>query len=322
MRAILYLAASFILLPLSDAQTIHWTALGDGITWSDGANWDLARAPLPVDSVVIDGATLSADSVVLSANAQVKNLLLLNDAVLALVDPGSALDFTGSLSYALRADSSRVYIYEGSINVIDVGNNEFQDRAIELLAGSYFYNEGICSIKETKGHGIRLESNSDFINNGQIDIHSEYGVGISVSTYSTFENLASITVDNAEDAWGMTVGTGTQFMNVGNTSITVSGVNTFGVRQINGGVTINTGTIDIIASTEAMGILIGGATSQINLISGIVDVQTTNATGITISGGLHIASGATLNVTGTPSDAYLDLSLGGMIDCQGVFNLE
>ena len=44
-------------------QTISWTGGGDGVSWGDASNWNLARVPLPSDKVYLSaGAQVTISS--------------------------------------------------------------------------------------------------------------------------------------------------------------------------------------------------------------------------------------------------------------------
>ena len=54
------------------AATITWTGGGDGISWSDGANWNTGSAPSATDDVLID----TADTVNISSPTTINSLIL------------------------------------------------------------------------------------------------------------------------------------------------------------------------------------------------------------------------------------------------------
>ncbi|MBK8504086.1 MAG: hypothetical protein IPL46_18885 [Saprospiraceae bacterium] len=162
MRIILFLLMSFNL-SLS-SQPVSWDAGGDGVNWSDPDNWDMNMLPGVGDSVIIN-----RDSVVLTnVDPVIKNLLLINGAKLVNF---AILTSTGSLNYAIRCDSASI-VNHAKIVVLDVGDNEFGDRAFELLNGSHFHNTAtaLLDILQTNGYGLWLKDGSSGENDGSVSV--------------------------------------------------------------------------------------------------------------------------------------------------------
>jgi hypothetical protein len=74
-------------------SVVTWTGHGDGVHWSDAANWNLAHAPLTGDDVVLKGTTV-AD---LSAGVVIRNLTFTGDAALSAPD-AQPLAASGNIS--------------------------------------------------------------------------------------------------------------------------------------------------------------------------------------------------------------------------------
>lgn len=307
---------------LCSQTTIEWNGDGDGVSWPDADNWDLSRIPMLGDSVVIDGANV-ADSVFLHGDdAAAKNILLINGAKLS-IEAERVLKLGGSLNYAIRTNASSLCNY-GEIAILDVGDNEFGDRAFELLNASNWVNNGICNIFQTKGYGIRMESSSTFVNNGSIDILTKDRAPLRVSgSNSIFTNNGGITI--TEDAGFMRslwVTQNGQVMNAGTIMITVNGSGAPGVAIETGGSFTNTGALTIVASDGIQAMRMSGNNSLIDLDGGTVDIQLTNADGVKITGG-EFAQDITAQVTisGSPVDHLLKVDPPGVLDCQGILDL-
>ncbi len=302
--------------PLLPAQTAIWTGLGDGLSWEDPDNWMPDQVPQTGDSTVIEN-----DSVVLNTNADLKNLFLDDNAILTILSNGS-IKFSGALNYALQVADSKVY-NEGTVLVLDVGNNDHQHQAIELRNGAAFRNDGMCQIDQTKGRGITVGSGSTFDNYRTVEIHTEYSYAIHVfSPNSKFTNYNDIGITaNGNIGHGISLTSSGEFYNMGIINIQNSGSES-GVDIFTGGRFFNHGDLNIYGEMPAIGFFMIGSGSSIDILDGTVNIQRNNSYGILIFGGkMTINSGATVTLSGSGSRA-LEVDPGAEFDCQGILDIQ
>ncbi|MBK8504083.1 MAG: hypothetical protein IPL46_18870 [Saprospiraceae bacterium] len=315
MRIILFLLMFFNLSLLS--QTVSWDAGGDGVNWSDPDNWNTNMLPGVGDSVIIHG-----DSVVLNTvDPVIKNLLLINGAKLVNF---ATLTSTGSLNYAIRCDSASI-VNHAKIVVLDVGNNEFGDRAIELLNGSHFHNTAtaLLDILQTNGFGIWLEDGSIGENDGSISVVTLYQIGVISQLSSNFINRSLITIEGQGPfVGGITAGAVGQFTNLGDLQIKISGLDNHGLSLTNGGKIVNEGDIIIDAQNASLGILIDGFTSLLHQKDGLIKINLSSGQGIRIfSGELKIDPGAAIEVNNPAADFYIQIDSTAIFNCDGILEL-
>jgi hypothetical protein len=135
---------------------VVWTGAGDGITWSDPANWSGDNVPGPSDNVAIN---ISGNrTIVYSAalgDSTVQNLSLGNGDTLSLT--GGSLEVTNSLSVAnatLTLASGALECDTDAANFTNVTFNVTQGANNTILSGTY---TGVTTFNVSQGSNIYLE---------------------------------------------------------------------------------------------------------------------------------------------------------------------
>ena len=75
---------------------ITWNGDGDGISWTDGDNWDLNQVPAAADNIVINSATVDFNTTFSSSLANGQVVIDLNSSQLNLT--GGAMTFQNGTS--------------------------------------------------------------------------------------------------------------------------------------------------------------------------------------------------------------------------------
>jgi hypothetical protein len=117
-------------------EIVTWNGEGDGISWSDGDNWDQDMVPLKCQHVIIN----TSDSIVIKSNPTIKSLFLGEDAILQLI-PDSELNIDGDNSNAhISAKVHGKLIIQGRCNIMDSQNQGMQVFGMLINQGRLYIN--------------------------------------------------------------------------------------------------------------------------------------------------------------------------------------
>ena len=302
---------------LLHAQISVWTGTIDN-DWHDTKNWSGDSLPALHDSVIVDAGT-----VVIDADVDIKSLVLLNGTHLT---NNQIMTLSGSLSDAVQVDGSTM-INNAKVEIPDVGDGDFEDRAIDVTNGGTFTNTGSITIGEIDIYGIRVEDGSAFTNavNATIEIKSQALVAIIVSNANTtFENNGSIdiTLQNATGSIrGITAASVGLFTNHNQVTITSTqtGTNVRAITIANNGRYVNTGETEVISVSGNKGLHLSSVGSSFEVEDGIFQIQANDANGIemTDASELIVLADGDIHISGTIQDYYIDMATDAILDCAG-----
>ncbi len=302
---------------LLHAQISVWTGTIDN-DWHDTKNWSGDSLPALHDSVIVDAGT-----VVIDADVNIKSLVLLNSTHLT---NNQILTLSGSLSDGVLVDASTM-INNAKVEIPDVGDGDFEDRAIEVTNGGIFINMGSITIEEIDIYGIRIEAGADFTNaeNASIRIKSRALVAIIVSNANTtFENNGSIdiTLQNATGSIrGITAASVGLFTNHNLVTITSTqtGTNIRAITIANNGRYVNTGETEVISVSGNKGLHLSSVGSSFEVEDGIFQIQANDSNGIemTDASELIVLADGDIHISGTIQDHYIDMATDAILDCEG-----
>ena len=302
---------------LLHAQISVWTGTIDN-DWHDTKNWSGDSLPALHDSVIVDAGT-----VVIDADVDIKSLVLLNGTHLT---NNQIMTLSGSLSDGVLVDASTM-INNAKVEIPDVGDGDFEDRAIDVTNGGTFTNTGSITIGEIDIYGIRVEDGSAFTNavNATIEIKSQALVAIIVSNANTtFENNGSIdiTLQNATGSIrGITAASVGLFTNHNQVTITSTqtGTNIRAITIANNGRYVNTGETEVISVSGNKGLHLSSVGSSFEVEDGIFQIQANDANGIemTDASELIVLADGDIHISGTIQDYYIDMATDAILDCAG-----
>ena len=302
---------------LLHSQISVWTGTIDN-DWHTTKNWSGDSLPAMHDSVIVDAGT-----VVVDADVDIKSLVLLNGTHLT---NNQIMTLSGSLSDGVVVDGSTM-INNAKVEIPDVGDGDFEDRAIDVTNGGTFTNTGTITIDEIEIYGIRVEDGSEFTNavNATIRIISQGRVAIIVSSANTtFENngIIDITLQNATGSIrGITASSVGQFTNHNQVTITSSqtGTNIRGVTIANGGKYVNTGETEVICASGNKGLQLSSVSSSFEVEDGIFQIQANDSNGIemTDASEVIVLADGDIHISGTVQDYYIDVATDAILDCAG-----
>lgn len=268
------------------SQNIIWDGGGDGESWFQGSNWNLGIVPTSTHDVIIDiPANITIQSVIDTAFA---NSIKLDGSgiKLSLVDGLLILESTNSTSYCVLMQGDPTFNNGGRMYI-----NRCLADGMRIEGGSFGIEEndtlkifGVAN--NASGQGIEIETNGFLQNKGYLFIT---GAG---------EN-------NFED--GIVSEGGFNNTSTGVTEIyNIEGnINSHAIEMINSTLT-NSGVISIDTVENGSGIIVTGATSQLQNFGGIIEVDNIlnpARSGVVISGG------ATLTGFDSGSLGFLEASI-------------
>jgi hypothetical protein len=121
-----------------------WDGGGDGINWSDGANWLPDGVPLITEDVVIDeGLTITID-----ANAECQTLTFVNNAlaISISINSGVTLDVDGIIQYgnpSVNNENQILDVGDGVLNCLGINMPNTGNNAQDLYL---YFNGGIITV--------------------------------------------------------------------------------------------------------------------------------------------------------------------------------
>lgn len=290
--------------------------------WHETKNWSGDTLPAVGDSVVVDGGMVLID-----ANVNIKSLVLLNGTQLT---NNQILTLSGSLSDGLLVDGSTM-TNNSKVEIPDVGDGDFEDRAIDVTNNGTFNNAGSIKIDSAEGYSIRVEEGSAFVNeiNGTITVMAESFVAILVvNLNSTFENNGSIEITlelASSTVRGISSSSAGLFTNNNLVTITSnqSDPNIRCITVANVGRYVNTGETELFLDTDNASLELSSNGSSFEVDDGILRVHSNSSRGIKMSNAseLIVAAAGEIRLTGTVQGYFLDMSSDALLDCAGEMQL-
>ncbi|MEM7108016.1 MAG: hypothetical protein AAF519_07305, partial [Bacteroidota bacterium] len=199
----------FSLIQSVNAQTITWTGAGDGVHWSDAANWDLDQIPSEMnDAIVPNGfttvidASITVNSIVIEGTSEVDLSSALS------INSTFSINSAATLNWEAGTIASGTVINAGTINVIgDFGKS--------IIGGTTVQNEGIMN---WLGTGTLTLNDGTINNSGLIDLQlpsliQQSGTGGVVNNSGTFrksvgdgQTTLSLTFNNVDGTIDVQIG--------------------------------------------------------------------------------------------------------------------
>jgi len=208
-------------------QYVDWTGAGDGINWTDPANWETNEVPSASDPVLISGVLTKVQ---INAAGQTAGELTLDaGAKLSIISGDLTVKNSACCAINMNGDDSLYVAYGASLTVSDVDYafDIYRDGAI---GPSVIQNAGIINIgpnigteafdvyelgqlkliNEVTGEitGCKIDGNfininpdatdgSEIINHGSISISLFYEAAFNLNNETTIDNHGTISADSS-----------------------------------------------------------------------------------------------------------------------------
>ncbi len=200
--SLLFLSLSTALMAAPNPMaTVNWTGNGDGVNWSDPANWDSDPSlPGATDDVVINPA--GTNTITVNINADIQSLTLGGTNTLIL----TSILTLGAAS-SIGADATFKW-QSGTIN----GPGTLTNEGTIVLDGSTSTKQlnGTIQNNGTLNHilgNFYINENAAFINAGTYDFQTDHDIDSGTVVPGTFTNQATGIIQK-------TTGSGTSFIDV------------------------------------------------------------------------------------------------------------
>ena len=256
----------------------------------------------------------------------------INNGAGIYVADGNVTMSGGDISYNTTANcGGAIYVYYGNISLT---GGTISGNAADTLGAGLYVNNGTVTIDGAaisnntaeEGGAIYAAGGGITFASGEIsDNTAEYCGGVLLASGATFEmNGGAISGNNSTTDGGVSVGSGATFeMNGGEISGNVTSNGYGGGVYVYGGTfTLNSGEISGNTAINGAGLYVGDSGSSVTLIGGKITNNATTGATTTYGGGVYVAGGVEVNITGACEISGNSATLGGGIYVnEGTVNL-